>query len=141
MFSNRTEYAIRALAELAGTDSLMRSEEIAEKQDIPPKFLPHILSDLARAGIVRTSRGYGGGIVLSGKPDQITFKAIVEAVQGPIVAYECLVSIPQCENVENCSLKAIWQKLQDAVDNILESTTLQDLVISKKKEENNGYEG
>ena len=141
MFSNRTEYAIRALTELAGTDNLMRSEEIAKNQGIQPKFLPHILSDLARAGIVRTSRGYGGGIVLRSKPDQISFKAIVKAVQGPIVVYECLVGVPQCENAENCSLKAIWQKFQDAVDNILESTTLQDLVTSKEKEEKNGYEG
>ncbi len=140
MFSNRTEYAIRALAELARTNNLMRSEEIAESQCIPPKFLPHILSDLARAGIVRTSRGYGGGIILSGRPDQITFKAIVDAVQGPIVAYECLVGIPQCEIAEDCSLKTIWQKFQDAVDNILESTTLQDLVTSKKEEEKDGCE-
>jgi Rrf2 family protein len=141
MFSNRSEYAIRALAELAKTDNLMRSEEIAKNQNLPPKFLPHILSDLARAGLIRTSRGYGGGIVLNGRPDQITFKAIVEAVQGPIVTYECLVGVPQCGIAENCLLKTIWQKFQDTVDDILESTTLQDLVTSKKKEENDGYEG
>jgi len=134
MFSNRTEYAIRALRELAISDELKKSEDIAENQRIPPKFLPHILSDLARAGIVKTSRGYGGGIELNRPPKEISFKSIVDAVQGPIVTYDCLVGIEDCDMSSDCTLKPIWKKLQHAVEEILESTTLDDLVNQNRSE-------
>jgi Rrf2 family protein len=137
MFSNRTEYAIRALTELAKDGDTLKSDQIAVSQNIPPKFLPHILGDLARAGLVRTSRGYGGGIVLNGKPGNITFKAIVEAVQGPIVAYECLVGIQKCKLDQDCALKLVWQRVQSAVDSILQSTTLEDLITDGKPEDRN----
>jgi Rrf2 family protein len=134
MFSNRTEYAIRALRELAGTTNLLRSEDIATRQHIPPKFLPHILSDLARAGLVKAARGYGGGVILSRKPAEITFKSVVEAVQGPLTAYDCLAGLPHCEMAKDCTLQPIWRRVQTAIDAILLSTTLEDLIAQERSE-------
>jgi len=137
MISNRTEYAVRALTELARSGRMRKSDEIAESQNIPPKFLPHILSDLAKSGLVRTSRGFGGGIVLNRKPQDITFKSVVEAVQGPIVTYECLVGMVDCQFSESCILKPIWHKVQTAVEGVLASITLEDLMGDEHSEVNN----
>ncbi len=128
MISNRTEYAIRALTELAKTDGSMKSNDIARVQKIPPKFLPHILSDLAKSGLIRTSRGFGGGIRLNVDPKRITFRSVVEAVQGPIVAYECLVGPTTCQLENCCTIKPIWRQIQGAVENVLNSTTLHDII-------------
>lgn len=137
MISNRTEYALRALSELAKSDELRKSDDIAESQNIPPKFLPHILSDLAKSGLVKTSRGFGGGILLNRDPDDISFKSVIEAVQGPIVAYGCLAGIDECQLSESCVLKPIWRKIQLAVDEVLSSTTLKDLISEGSSEVRN----
>jgi Rrf2 family protein len=137
MISNRTEYAVRALTELAKSGEMRKSDEIAERQGIPPKFLPHILSDLAKSGLVRTSRGFGGGITLNRKPRDITFKTIVEAVQGPFITYECLIGIDDCEFSRSCILKPIWHKVQVAVEEVLTSITLEDLVQEVNSEVSN----
>ena len=134
MISNRTEYAVRALTELARSREMRKSNEIAERQGIPPKFLPHILGDLAKSGLVRTSRGFGGGITLNRSPQDITFKAVVEAVQGPIITYECLTGVDDCEFSKSCILKPIWHKIQVAVEEVLRSITLEDLVKEEDSE-------
>ncbi len=138
MISNRTEYAVRALRELASSSGMRKSGEIAKRQNIPRKFLPHILSDLAKSGLVRTSRGFGGGIVLNRKPEDITLKSVVEAVQGPIIAYECLIGATECELSKGCILRPVWQRVQSAVDEMLTSITLEDLLSEQQLEVRNG---
>jgi Rrf2 family protein len=138
MISNRTEYAVRALSELARSGRITKSGEIAERQKIPPKFLPHIMSDLAKSGLVKTSRGFGGGITLNRPPQEITFKSVVEAVQGPIVTFECLTGRDDCEFSKGCILKPIWQKVQVAVDEVLTSVTLKDLLEAEHPEVEDG---
>jgi len=128
MISNRTEYAIRALAELAKADGSMKSNDIARLQRIPPKFLPHILSDLAKSGLIRTSRGFGGGIRLNVDPRRITFRSVVEAVQGPIVAYECLIGPTTCQLEDCCNIRLVWKQIQGAVEDVLNTTTLHDII-------------
>jgi len=73
MINNRTLYAIKALCELAAMEGFSSTtESIAEAQGIPKKFLPQILADLARIGLLRSTRGYGGGVSLIRKPEKIT---------------------------------------------------------------------
>lgn len=136
MISNRTEYAIRALWELAESGDLCKSEDIAQNQKIPPKFLPHILSDLARAGLVKTARGYGGGVTLNHSPRSITLKHIVEAVQGPVVTFDCLSGLDSCEFSRSCLLKNVWKDIQSSVEAILTSTTLDDIIGGNRKNQN-----
>ena len=137
MISNRTEYAVRALIELARSSELKKSDDIAKSQNIPPKFLPHILSDLAKSGLVKTSRGFRGGIALNRKPKDILFKTVVDAVQGPLIAYECLIGITDCEFSRECILKSVWHGVQTAVDEVLTSITLEDLIKENNSEVNN----
>ena len=78
VINKRTVYAIRALYELAQSQEYSSTTDaIAQARNISKKFLPQILSDLSRAGLVRTTRGFGGGVRLSRPPEKISILEII----------------------------------------------------------------
>ena len=101
---------------------------IAERQGIPRKFLPTVLQSLIQAGIVRTIRGYGGGIELATDPTEITVRQIVESVEGRQQLYDCDSRNINCTNKANCLLRDVLVRAGGAMLNVLENTTLADLV-------------
>jgi Rrf2 family protein len=134
VINNRTEYAIRALWQLAqAKDHFSTSEAIAQAQEIPGKFLPQILSDLSRAGLVRSVRGYGGGVRLSRPPEKIKLIDIVEAIQGTIFLYDCLKGPIDCQQEPDCKLRKVYKKAQDALKAEFNKVSLADLRTKKKK--------
>jgi len=134
VINNRTEYAIRALWQLAETkDYFSTSEAIAQAQEIPGKFLPQILSDLSRAGLVRSVRGYGGGVRLSRPPEKIKLLEILEAIQGTVFLYDCLKGPIDCQHEPECKLMKVYKKAQDALKAEFAKVSLADLRSRKKK--------
>lgn len=134
MINNRTEYALRALWQLAQSNEFFStSEAIAQAQEIPGKFLPQILSDLSRAGLVRSVRGYGGGVRLSRVPDKIKLLDVIEAIQGTVFLYDCLKGPIDCQHEPDCRLMKIYKKAQDALKAEFNKVSLADLVSRKKK--------
>lgn len=134
MINNRTEYAIRALWQLAESkDNFSTSESIAKAQEIPGKFLPQILSDLSRAGLVRSVRGYGGGVSLSRPPDKIKLLDIIEAIQGTVFLYDCLKGPIDCKQEPDCKLQKIYRKAQEAMKAEFAKVSLVDIKIKKRK--------
>lgn len=133
MINNRTEYAIRALWQLAQTeDHFSTSEAIARAQEIPGKFLPQILSDLSRAGLVRSVRGFGGGVRLSRPPEKIKLIEILEAIQGNIFMYDCLKGPIDCQYEPDCKLKKVYEKAQKAMKVEFSRVSLKDLESNTK---------
>jgi Rrf2 family protein len=134
LINNRTEYALRALWQLAQSKEFFStSEAIAQAQEIPGKFLPQILSDLSRAGLVRSVRGYGGGVRLSRVPDKIKLLDVIEAIQGTVFLYDCLKGPIDCQHEPDCRLMKIYKKAQDALKAEFNKVSLADLVSRKKK--------
>lgn len=134
MINNRTEYAIRALWQLSESkDHFSTSEAIAQAQDIPGKFLPQILSDLSRAGLVRSVRGYGGGVRLSRPPEKIKLLEILEAIQGTVFLYDCIKGPIDCQHEPDCKLQKVYKKAQDAMKVEFAKVALTDLKSKKKK--------
>ncbi|MGH3357617.1 MAG: RrF2 family transcriptional regulator, partial [Nocardioidaceae bacterium] len=86
--SAKSDYALRALIEIAGRDDggPVSAEELGRLQDIPHGFLQAILADLRRAGIVVSQRGQSGGWRLAGKPEDIHIADVIRAVDGPLVS-------------------------------------------------------
>ena len=84
--SRRARYAVCGVFDLAfnGLGEPVRVAQIGERQGIPHRFLEQIFQDLRRADLVTGKRGPGGGYVLSRPPEEITLRAVVEAVDGPI---------------------------------------------------------
>jgi Rrf2 family protein len=124
-----TEYAIRGaiyLSKLApGQSSFVR--EMSKKLGIPETFLAKLLTALARAGIVESHRGAGGGYRLAASPEKVRLLSVIEAVEGPLALTRCLKSAPSCKRSNVCSLKEIFRSAQKGMARVLGKVTLADL--------------
>jgi Rrf2 family transcriptional regulator, cysteine metabolism repressor len=86
--SQSTTYALQALLQLAesGEGVLITRGKLAAHGQMPERFLLEILHDLVKRGILRSTRGGGGGFSLARGPDNITLLDVIEAVDGPLPA-------------------------------------------------------
>lgn len=119
--SSRCEYACRAVIELAqhSGEEPLTATAIAERRNIPEKYLVHILLQLKRAGIVKSVRGAQGGYHLAKPADSVSLRDVVTAVDGPI-----LDPLPVGgEGSEELALA--WANVSDDVGKVLQRTTFQ----------------
>lgn len=128
--STRARYGTRALLDLA----LHRGEkpvllrDVAQRQQVSPLYLEHLISPLLAAGILRSTRGARGGISLVKAPEDIKLSEIVQLLEGSIAPAECVNDPDSCPRSSTCVTRDIWEELKKAMSGVLESTTLQDLV-------------
>ncbi len=128
MITKKTEYAIKALWELArNANNLTTSKEVAQRQAIPPKYLPQIIATLSQAGLLTSTRGYGGGLKLKRPANEITLLNVIEAMQGKPQLFECQSGHTDCVNHPDCRLRAIYNQAQDALENVFNATRLSDV--------------
>lgn len=135
MLSQRTRYTIRALLHLAdryGAGPVQLSE-IAEEQNIPPKFLTVMLSQMSREGLVESRRGRDGGYWLAKPPTEITYGEIVRLTRGSLGLLPCAsrLAYEQCTNCiteEKCRLHRIMLMVRDETARILDGMSLADPV-------------
>ncbi|MDP1618111.1 Rrf2 family transcriptional regulator [Phenylobacterium sp.] len=134
MISKKALYAIRALMSLARVaPEAMNTGEIVLANDLPRKFLEAILLDLKRARITVSERGREGGHRLARAPGEINLADIIRAIDGPLAMLPCASvtsyrPCDDCPDVENCQIRRALAKGRDALAEVLESTTLADLV-------------
>ncbi len=127
--SRKTEYAIRGMIHLArqpGERSLML-REIGEATKTSPVFLAKIFQSLNAAGLVASSRGAAGGFRLARKPERISLKEILEAIEGPVQVNECVVDNSSCGFSRKCSAHAAWRKVREVLDSALDDITLGEI--------------
>ncbi|WP_072803930.1 RrF2 family transcriptional regulator [Rhodococcoides yunnanense] len=127
--SAKTEYAVKALAQLAiDWENPQSSEQIAQQQDIPHKFLEAILAELRRTQFISSQRGHGGGHRLRRDPSTIVIADVLRAVNGPLftIRGECPEDVEYAEPVG--ALQNLWIATRVALRSVLEKTTLADLV-------------
>jgi len=135
--STRGQYGTRALLDLA-----LRQEErpvplkdIAQRQQISLRYLGHLITPLIAGGIVRSTRGAGGGVSLARSPEEIRLSEVMQLLEGSIAPVECVSNPGICTRSKLCVTRDIWSELKQAMDGVLESTTLQDLVERQKRKE------
>jgi len=138
--SKKTRYALRALFELTlreGEGSI-KIADVAKSQAIPQKFLETILVQLKQAGYVRSHRGSEGGYVLSVDPGILTVGDIVRVMQGPTEPVDCLGLQPSesCPLNLDCPFLPMWNEVQEAINNVYDSTTFKSLVALKAAKKN-----
>jgi Rrf2 family protein len=127
--SAKVDYALRALLELAAAPpGPVKGERLATAQDIPPKFLENILTELRRAEIVASQRGVDGGYRLAKPASEISVADVVRALEGPIASVRGV----RPDEIEYTgparSLQPLWVELRASMREVLEGTTLADLV-------------
>lgn len=134
--SAKVDYAVRAVIELAVTDDRhLTSEAIGRAQDIPPKFLEHILSDLRRAGLIRSRRGAVGGYHLGRPASEITIADIIRAVDGPLATVRGCPpeEITYAGNAE--ALQSVWIAVRVSLRAVVERVTVADVAHHALPEE------
>jgi len=135
--STRGRYGTRALLDLA----LHQEEEpvllknIAQRQQISLLYLEHLITPLIAGGIVRSTRGVRGGISLVKPPEEIRLSEVVQLLEGSIAPVECVNNPEICARSQLCATRDIWGELKKAMNGVLESTTLRDLVERQKRKE------
>ena len=135
--SSKTEYAVRAMAELATYygGGPMPLSQVAEKEGISQDYLEHLMAQLRKQGLVESARGVKGGYLLALPPEKISIRDIMWATDGPFVPIECLeyagknqVSCCYGKLKPECTTRVVWVKLQESVTKAMESITLADLI-------------
>lgn len=128
--STKTRYGLRAMLELArqyNKQEPVSITEIAAKEHISERYLEQLFLKLRRQGLVESIRGLQGGYLLSQSPEKITVAAVVEVLEGPIYLADCLEG-SECLNEDSCPARNLWVRLRNSIDEVLESTTLRDLI-------------
>jgi Rrf2 family protein len=128
----KIEYALRAMIHLADMpDGVANGNQIAEHEHIPKYFLEKVIRDLMRSGLVRSRRGPGGGYQLSRPASTISFKDVIEAVEGPINLNVCLEDSSTCSLQPRCRMFRVWEHGQRVLLEVFAQTNLQEIASSK----------
>ena len=137
IFSRQCQYAIQAMTSLVlAPGGASRAEEIAQAEDIPHPILSKVLLDLVRKGLLESRRGPGGGFSLSRRPELISLRDIVAAVDGLAPFYQCVTGLPACSDETPCPLHEMWKQMRGSLINSFDTTTLDAMartIAHKKK--------
>jgi Rrf2 family protein len=130
------DYALKAVLDLAlhYEEALVTIQEMAERLDIPPKFLEQVLLDLKRGGFVESKRGKVGGYMLAKDPSGIVLGDVIRFIDGPIEPIGCLEKdYTGCNSMHTCAFKDIWMQVTAATAEIINNVTFRDLVETYKR--------
>lgn len=127
--TTKSRYAIRAiyaLLMLKGETEPVSLKKISEFEDISLKYLEQIFSRLKRNNIVASSRGISGGYMIGKKPEDISIREVIYAMDGPIKPVDC-IDENACPKSSVCAVNWLWFEMKKTVDMFFENITIADL--------------
>lgn len=135
--STRGRYGLRALLDLAvhQGEGMVLLKDIARRQEVSLPYLEHLITPLIAAGLVRSTRGARGGVLLLKPPAEVTLTEIVLLLEGSIAPVDCVNDPKVCTRSASCVTRDVWIQIKDAMTQVLDSTTLQDLVERQRQKE------
>jgi Rrf2 family protein len=137
--SKRGEYGLRAMMVLAtpapdGSSPAVQIREIAEREQMPAKFLEQILLALKNAGLLHSKMGVGGGYHLAKPPSEISIGQIVRVLDGPLAPVKCVSQMAYepcgCPDEETCGLRLVMADVRNAIAKVLDGTSLSDVAAA-----------
>ena len=138
--STRGRYGLRALIDLTAhyRGKPVPLTDIARREGISEGYLEQLMTCLKKAGFVRSIRGVQGGYILAKPAEQIDVLQILLALEGSLVPASCVGENkePVCARQSVCTARLVWQKVKEAVDEVLSSYTLADLLPEEAWQEN-----
>jgi len=136
--SKRGEYGLRAMIALAEPEEngnapqMMQIKDISAREKIPSKYLEQILLTLKNSGFLHSKMGIGGGYYLAKPAQEITLGQIFRLLDGPVAPIKCVSQIAyepcNCPDERTCGLRLVMGDVRNAIANILDNTTLADVV-------------
>jgi Rrf2 family protein len=141
MISKKTKYGLQALLLLAreyGQGPLLIAD-LAERERIPKKFLEYILLQLKNAGVLQSQKGKGGGYFLARPPAEISVGRAIRILEGPLAPVPCVSETAyqrctECDDEASCGIRLVMKDVRDAMAEILDHTSLQDMLQRSKDE-------
>ena len=129
--STKGRYAVRLMLDLVmhNTGEAVSIKDISKRQGVSDKYLEQIISVLNKAGYVRSIRGAQGGYMLKKDPKDYTVGMILRLTEGSLAPVSCVDDDDMvCERENGCVTFYVWKKLNDAINGVVDSITLADLV-------------
>ncbi|WP_051987884.1 Rrf2 family transcriptional regulator [Bosea sp. UNC402CLCol] len=135
MLTNKGKYGLKAIVHLARLEAGETAQvaDVAQRNNIPKKFLDAILLDLRNAGMLRSKKGPGGGYALAKPARSIKVGAVIRALEGPIAPIACASrsafrACEDCGDIDTCPVRSVMSDVRDAIAGIVDTTTVADLV-------------
>ena len=141
--STKGRYALRLMVDLAANDNgeYTSLKVISQRQGISNKYLEQIITILSKAGYVKSVRGSSGGYRLAKSPKDYTVGMIIRLTEGSLAPVACLEGEENdCDRSELCVTLYVWKKLYEAINNVVDSITLEELVEMQKNLNGGNYE-
>ena len=134
--SKRTQYGLKAMIALGsqyGKGPVLIAH-LSRQESIPVKFLEVILLDLKTSGLLESKKGPRGGYQLNRPPSSITVGSVIRILEGPLAPLPCASEsafrpCEECPDVDSCGTRIIMRQVRDAIANVLDQTTLADLIL------------
>lgn len=135
--STRGRYGTRVLLDLAlrWGEGPIPLKDVARNQQVSVLYLEHLIRPLMAAGLIKSIRGARGGIWLVKPPQEIKLSEVIGLLEGSTDLVGCLDDPSTCPRADSCVTRDLWAELKKAIDGVLASTTLQDLVERQKRKE------
>ncbi|HPO08842.1 MAG TPA: Rrf2 family transcriptional regulator [bacterium] len=135
--STRGRYGLRVMMELATRNGRgpIFARTIAKNQGISDKYIHTLMTGLVSAGLVRTVRGPGGGYEMTKDPSEITALDVVRVLEGNSAPAECVSDATCCPRAERCAARDVWCEVASAMDGVLSSLTLEQLVDRQRRKQ------
>ncbi|TEU18076.1 MAG: Rrf2 family transcriptional regulator [Dehalococcoidia bacterium] len=133
--STKGRYGVRALLDLAlhQDEGLVPLKDIARRQEVSLPYLEHLITPLVAAGLVKSTRGARGGVSLVKPPSEIKLSEAVQLLEGSIAPVDCVNDPKLCHRSAYCVTRDIWSEMKNAMSQVLDSTTIQDLVERQRQ--------
>ncbi len=137
--STKGRYGLMAMFQLALEfgDEPISLKYIAEKQGLSENYLEQLFSNLKRDGLIQSVRGAQGGYLLTREPKDITVGQVLRSLEGHLAPAECVQHDIDCSKEDNCATKLVLMKIKDSIDNVIDSITLEDMVVETLKNNSN----
>ncbi len=132
--STKGRYGLTLMIELArkAGEGPISLKSVAEEKDLSAHYLEQLAAPLRNAGLIRSIRGAYGGYVLAKEPSEITAGDVIRVLEGPITPVEGIEE-------EEPAQQALWMKIRDVVKDVLDTTTLEDLISYDDQEPQKEY--
>lgn len=142
--STKGRYGLRAVLDISLNEGEgpVTIHSIAGRQELSERYLEQLLITLKQNGLIRSIRGFQGGYVLAKEPRLIKVGDIVRALEGPLAPVDCVNEDKQgeCSRTEACVTKIVWEDLRDSITKVLDSYTIEDLMLESQKIKENSFD-
>ncbi|MBW6460144.1 MAG: Rrf2 family transcriptional regulator [Bacteroidales bacterium] len=136
--NTKVRYGLRAMIDIAQNPKGVLQKDIAQRQEIPLKYLDSLISNLRNAGLIVNLSGRGSGYRLAENPKRISVYDIYRAFEPELALVNCFCATNECWRTNICPTKDYWFELNNNIKSTMTGTKLSDLMtkVNEKKSEN-----